>query len=146
MFACALPSCGTPLQIALGMLIHHKKLIVLMHDYNVTCSYGVSSRWKYGCRCVTELWNSVVARYNNLRNAETVPVVIDRFLQYVDRGTPNVQTNCLCTLVTPDVALFGNCVLYGHWSLKVCITYMMRYIGQWSLKLCITDMMRYTDH
>ena len=91
----------------------------------------------YGCRWVTELWNSFEARYNNLRNEETVPVVINRLPKYVARGTPNVQTNYLCTLVTPDVALFDNFVLYGHWSLNVCITDLMRYNGHWSLKVCI---------
>ena len=94
---------------------------------------------KYGCRCITELWN-------NLRNEGTVPVVIVRLPPYVARGTPNVQNNCLCTLVTPDVALFENVVLYGHWVTE-CVYNRYDEI-QWSLvtegMYNITYMMRYS--
>ena len=37
---------ATPLQIALGVLMHRKKIIQHMYDYNVTCCYDELRRYK----------------------------------------------------------------------------------------------------
>ena len=53
---------ATPLQIALGVLMHRKKIIQHMYDYNVTCSYDELRRYKK---------YSAVARYTKLKRGES---------------------------------------------------------------------------
>lgn len=97
MVTSVLRSHATPLQIALGVLIHRKKLITHMFDYRVTCSYDESRRYKK---------SSAVARYTKLRREERVPVTVAGLTQHIadnfdaDMSSPNgkVSTHALAMI------------------------------------------------
>ena len=65
---------ATPLQIALGVLMHRKKIIQHMYDYNVTCSYDELRRYKK---------SSAVARYTKLKREERAPVSVNGLVQII---------------------------------------------------------------
>ena len=77
---------ATALQIALGVLMHRKKIIQPMHDYNVTCSYDELRMYKK---------SFAVARYTKLKTEERAPVTVNGLVQiiadnfYADMSSPN---------------------------------------------------------
>lgn len=87
----------TPLQIALGILIHKKKLVKHLYDYKVTCSYDELRRFKK---------SSAVARYNVLREEEISPVPVNGLIQHfadnfdADMSSPNgkVSTHAIAMI------------------------------------------------
>ena len=74
MVTSVLRSRATPLQIALGVLIHKKKVIQHLYDYKVTCSYDELRRYKK---------SSAVARYTKLREEERTPVTVSGLVQHI---------------------------------------------------------------
>ena len=65
---------STPLQIALGILVHSKKIIQHLFDYKVTCSHDEFRRYKK---------SSAVARYTKLKAEEKNPVAISGLIQHI---------------------------------------------------------------
>ena len=65
---------STPLQIALGILVHSKKIIQHLFDYKVTCSYDEFRRYKK---------SSAVARYTRLKAEEKNLVAISGLIQHI---------------------------------------------------------------
>lgn len=90
-------SHATPLQIALGVLVHRKKIIKHLFDYNVTCSYDEMVRYKR---------SSAMARYKKMRREERSPVTVDGLIQHIvdnfdaDMSSPNgkISTHALAMI------------------------------------------------
>lgn len=88
---------ATPLQIALGVLIHRKKLIMHMFDYKVTCSNDEVRRYKR---------SSAIARYTQMRKDEKTPIAVEGLVQHIadnfdaDMSSPNgkVSTHALAMI------------------------------------------------
>ena len=88
---------STPLQIALGILVHSKKIIQHLFDYKVTCSYDEFRRYKK---------SSAVARYTRLKAEEKNPVAISGLIQHIvdnfdaEMSSPNgkVSTHALAMI------------------------------------------------
>ena len=64
----------TPLQIAIGVFLRRKKLIMQMHDYLVSCSYDELLRFKR---------SSAVAKYNQMCSTRQQPISVEGLVQVI---------------------------------------------------------------
>jgi hypothetical protein len=83
----------TPLQIALGVFIHRKKIINHMSDYSVTCSYDELRRYKK---------SYAVVRYTQLMKEQRYPVTVkhiaDNFNAEMSSPNGKVSTHSLAMI------------------------------------------------
>jgi hypothetical protein len=99
----AIKNHPTPLQIALGVLFHRKKVISHMHDYLVSCSYDEVLRFKR---------SSAVAKYMQICRERRRPVTVEGLVQVIvdnfdaELSSPNglVSTHDLAILETQSQA------------------------------------------
>ena len=89
----------TPLQVALAVYFHKKKIVKHMYDYRVCCSYDELLRFKR---------SSAVAKYNQICSAHQHPVRVEGLVQVIvdnfdaNLSSPNgmVSTHDLATIET----------------------------------------------
>ena len=89
----------TPLQIAIAVFFHKKKIIKHMHDYLVCCSYDELLRFKRSS-AVAKYTQMCCQRQNPIHVEGLVQVIVDNF--DADLSSPNglVSTHELATIET----------------------------------------------